>query len=380
MNAGNIRFRLTLSSLLHLWRGGTRLTLAAGITILRLILLLDVSKYQGLINFIIMLQQGVDGVIVKCGQGMAQDPYFLTNFLRAKNAGMPRGSYWFYDSRVDPKVQAANWWNWIKADPGELMHFLDLEESYGGDYRGWKNWKVFLLEFMRLSRWPASKIGIYTGYFYWIANSPVVTADLNWFAQFDLWLAWYTTNPANVLIPKPWTKLILWQYGTNGVDGKTPNGERYGAESLEIDENQFNGDEEAYRHYFGLGQVSQPETPQPATGGAMITGTVKSTLNIRLGKGGVVTGEYLYANDTIEASEHDYQWLHLSKITHAGISVDVSANNWWASAGSTQQYIGWEEVTAPPTEPPVEPPADNKKPVKALMYYPDGTTEEWFPK
>lgn len=265
MKAGKIRFKLTWSSLWHLWHGGTRFVLEKTISILRVVLVLDVSKYQGLISFGKMGLAGVMGVIIKCGQGMALDPFFLTSWAKAKAAGMPRGTYWFYDSRVDPEEQAKKWANMISIDAGELYHWLDLEENYNGPYKGWKNWKIFLQEFMQLSKLPASKIGIYTGYYYWIANSPTTVADLNWFAQFWLWLAWYTTNPANVIIPKPWTKLMLWQYGTMGVDGKTANGEKYGVESLEVDENNFNGDEDEYRKFFGLSGVVTP----PPNGGAM---------------------------------------------------------------------------------------------------------------
>lgn len=261
MNAGNHRFKLNWSSLWHLWKGGTRLVFAEGISILRVVLLLDVSKWQGVIDFLKMKAAGVHGVIIKCGQGVLQDPKFTNNWSKAKLAGIPRGSYWFYDSRVDPRVQAGLWWDWIKSDRGGLMYFADYEENYFGPWRGHKYFKIFLQEFQRLSGFPSSKIGIYTGYYYWIANSPTTLAELNWFSQFDLWLAWYTTNPANVIIPKPWTKLILWQYGTVGPDG-TPNGEKYGAESIEIDENNFNGDEQAYKERFSLsGDVILPAPP-----------------------------------------------------------------------------------------------------------------------
>lgn len=245
MRAGDVRFKLTWSSLWHLWLGGTRLVIDKTITILRVVLLLDVSKWQGVIDFVKMKAAGMHGVIIKCGQ-ILKDPQFDNSWLRAKQAGIPRGTYWFFDSRQHPLKQAADWWNWIKADKGELMHFADYEENYAGTYKGWKNFKIFLQEFQRLSSLPSSKIGIYTGYYYWIANSPTTLVELNWFAQFPLWLAWYTSNPANVLIPKPWTALILWQYGTPA------NGEKYGAESIEIDENNFNGDALAYKTRFAL--------------------------------------------------------------------------------------------------------------------------------
>lgn len=252
MNAGSYKFKLNYSSLWHLWQGGTKLVIRS-INILRLVFLADVSKWQGVINWLMMARAGVMGAIIKCGQGTGQDPQFENNWLNARGH-VPRGTYWFWDSRIAPRQQAALWWGWIKNDIGELMHFADYEESYGGAFGGWQNFKIFLEEFKRLSNGRV-KIGIYTGYYYWIAHSPANLADLGYFAQYHLWMAWYTINPAVVKIPKPWTELILWQYGT--IPPKPIY--EYGVQSLELDSNNFNGDEEAYIRYFGLGTPVPPQ-------------------------------------------------------------------------------------------------------------------------
>jgi hypothetical protein len=364
MNAGNFHFKLTWSSLWHLLRGATRFSLAQGIAVLRIVLLLDVSKWQGTINFVTMVLAGAMGVIIKCGQGAAQDLRFEENWRKAKLAGMPRGSYWFYDSRVDPKQQAANWWNWIKTDPGELIHFADYEEAYGGTWSGWRSFKIFLEEFMRLSGLPPWKIGIYTGYYYWIANSPIMSADLNWFSQFPLWLAWYTDDPTQVLIPKPWTSLLLWQFGT------PVEGEKYGAESLEIDENWFTGDEQTYRNYFKL---------DGETGGGMkiIKGIAIGNVTRRKSPQGeaFTPARYLVVGDKIEASTNQYQWLKLSKINDVPVMDEE-----WVSAGSQKQYIAWDWVTVPddPAPDPETPPA--KKIVKGILHFEDGSAQELFPQ
>lgn len=256
MNAGNYRFKLNYSSLWHLWHGGSAFV-QHRITIQRVVFLPDVSKYQGLINWVKMRLAGVDGVIIKCGQATLKDPQFDTNWGNAKGQLIPRGTYWFFDSRVPPKQQAVLWWEWIKNDPGELAHLADYEESYNGSYGGHQNFKIFLDEFKRISGGRV-EIGIYTGYYYWISHSPTSAADLGYFSQFPLWLAWYTNNPAVVIIPKPWTDLLFWQYGTTPP---LPVSD-YGVQSLELDSNNFNGDEESYRYYFDL-NGSTPPPPAP---------------------------------------------------------------------------------------------------------------------
>lgn len=269
MGATRTGFQLTYSSLWHLATGGTRLIVRPSIIIPRTILWLDVSKWQGEIDFVVMKNSGVHGVVIKCGQGTAKDPKFDVNWAGAKAAGIPRGSYWFFDSRVPPKQQALNWWTWIQHDKGELMHFADYEENYGGQWGGWQNFKIFLQEFQRLSQLPDSRIGIYTGYFYWIAHSPTSALELAYFARFELWLAWYTDDPSDVVIPRPWLIVIFiaWQYGT------PPNGKMRGCDSIEVDENNVNCvDQEAYANRFGFGDT----IPPPPNGDTMYI-EVKST-------------------------------------------------------------------------------------------------------
>jgi len=99
----------------------------------------DVSFYQDdpgtlqEINFERM-NNSADFVIIRVGQNLWVDPDFKNNWRRAKEAGLPRGSYWFYDSRADPRQQAELWINLLSGDLGELPLFLDLEESYRGAF------------------------------------------------------------------------------------------------------------------------------------------------------------------------------------------------------------------------------------------------------
>lgn len=367
MHAGDARFKLTRSSLWHLLLGGGEwYRVSKAITILRLVLLVDVSRWQGTIDFNKMTLSGVEGVIVKCGQGVAKDSRFDENWRVAKAARLPRGSYWFYDSRIAPKVQAYWWWTWIKDDPGELMHFADYEETYAGNYAGWQNFRIFLEEFKRLSNLPDSKIGIYTGYFYWISNSPTTASDLAFFARFRLWLAWYTDNPVFVIIPRPWTNatFILWQYGTPA------NGHSRGVESLEIDESNFNGDKESYRNYFRLRGPTNP--PTEPTEGADMRGIVLLgySLNIRPAAGGDPIGT-LKVNDVVYGQVINNR-IYYSKIYRAGGGVETldGLHSSAVSDGATPPTY-WMKLEAIPEPPPQEPPTVTLKHV--IKVYNDGS-------
>ncbi|MEW5938916.1 MAG: GH25 family lysozyme, partial [Chloroflexota bacterium] len=76
----------------------------------------DISFYQNEpdtpqgVNFQ-TLKQGSDFVIIRAGQNLWPDPDFKYNWMEAKKVGLPRGCYWFYDSRADPKRQAELWFD-----------------------------------------------------------------------------------------------------------------------------------------------------------------------------------------------------------------------------------------------------------------------------
>lgn len=204
----------------------------------------DVSFYQDdnatpqKINFVQMRAAGARFVFIRAGQNLWPDPDFPDYWRAAKSAGIPRGTYYLLDSRVTPEEQANWFWDIIKDDLPELDVVVDYEESYGGPYGGWKNLKKFI-QVLISKGISASKILIYTGYYYWKAHCPPAGPDLDWFKQFGLWLAWYNPDPSLVSIPAPWTNddLVYWQYTDNG------NGLLYGVESKSIDLNWFNGDE-----------------------------------------------------------------------------------------------------------------------------------------
>jgi GH25 family lysozyme M1 (1,4-beta-N-acetylmuramidase)/uncharacterized protein YgiM (DUF1202 family) len=222
----------------------------------------DVSFYQDepttpeRIDFVKM-KKSADYVIIRAGQNLWPDRDFARNWSAAKQAGLPRGSYWFYDSRADPKRQAELWVESLAGDLGELPLFADFEDAYGGPYTGWRKWYDFLERLKELV--GQKEIAIYTAFYYWRDNAPSATTEaqsLEYFHQYPLWIANY--GVAEPSIPKPWgaDEWLFWQFTEVG-DGKL-----YGVESKGIDLNYFNGDVEAFRQRFGIVEPGEP----PPTG------------------------------------------------------------------------------------------------------------------
>lgn len=167
------------------------------------------------------------GVIIRAGQGLFPDVEFPISWPNAKTAGLLRGSYWFYDSRVNPKRQAEKYVDVLGNDVGEMEMWCDYEDRYGGPFGSWHHWYDFMERIKVLL--PHKALGVYTGYYYW----QEFAAGVDYFSQYPLWIAWY--NPELPLIPSIWQDWTYWQF-TDDADGSM-----FGVESREIDLNYFNG-------------------------------------------------------------------------------------------------------------------------------------------
>ncbi|MCL4529278.1 MAG: SH3 domain-containing protein [Chloroflexi bacterium] len=225
-------------------------------------------------------------VIVRAGQNLWADPIFTVTWADARASGIARGSYWFYDSRADPKRQAEKYVETLGGDLGELPLFCDFEETYKGPYKGWKQWYTFIERLKTLV--GTKEIGIYTAFYYWRDNAPNAifqSANLEYFHQYPLWIAYY--GVATPSIPKPWgtTEWLFWQYTDSG------DGPLYGAESKSIDLNYFNGDAQALTKRFNLSSANPlpPPPPNPTPSTLDLTGykyQVNTTaINMRGGPG-----------------------------------------------------------------------------------------------
>jgi GH25 family lysozyme M1 (1,4-beta-N-acetylmuramidase) len=318
------------------------ISLSPSIVVSQSVLLADVSYYQASINFQTMKAAGISGVIIRAGQRNWVDERFSENWSKAAAADLPRGSYWFYDSREDPKKQAALWWSLIRDDIGELVHVADLEESYGGTYGKPEHFRTFVSEFQRLSRLPDDRIAVYTGYYWWQQR---VGVDL-FYKRFPLWLAWYA-DMSVVRIPAPWSadELLFWQYTSSG------DGTKYGVSSKEIDLDWYCCSQVHFNQRFQLDGSIPPTTENPMTTYAG-TGKLTSTPYTRVRKpnadgslnsDGMTIGQInpgqAFKADKIAKDGMSRDWLHITEV--GGKPIDGWAAAWLLDYAP--------ETTTPPT-------------------------------
>lgn len=95
---------------------------------------LDVSKWNGVIDFNRVKEQGFEFVIIRAGYGKATsqvDPYFETNYRNAKRAGLKVGAYWYsYTTTIaGAKNEALACIEVLKGKLFELPIYYDVEEK-----------------------------------------------------------------------------------------------------------------------------------------------------------------------------------------------------------------------------------------------------------
>lgn len=202
---------------------------------------IDVSNYQGVIDWKAVKQSGVVFAFIKATEGTTFiDPFFERNWYGAKNAGLYRGAYHF--SR--PANNAANneadfFMNAIEIrggiEEGDIL-IQDMEAG-SGDLSGWA------LFFQQV----VANIAGFDPLFYsnpdFIKTRQLDTLDL---ANYPLWLASYrATFPP---VPSKWPVISFWQYSNTGqIAGISGN----------VDLNRFNGLAERIS-LFGMPSQQKP--------------------------------------------------------------------------------------------------------------------------
>jgi len=226
--------------------------------------MLDVSHFQGEINWAQIKADGVPGVLAKVNQG--DDPGLVdgrwtANRHNALSMGIPIGGYhWAMPERNALSSQML-FSRTLDQVPGMLPPFLDFEYNGNGNTSkplnpGGKNplqLHAWIHDFLADYGKP---MGVYTGDWFWRpAVEPSAAADTN-IGSRPLWISRYATDIGR--IPRPWHAAALWQFTETGritgIDGN-------------VDEDKLIGDTIAQL----LGYATTGVWPPVAGGGDDVT-------------------------------------------------------------------------------------------------------------
>ena len=93
----------------------------------------DVSAYQGVVDWPVLAGQGVDFAFIKATEGSTlQDRQFSANWAGAAEAGVRAGAYHFLSYDSPGETQAENFIRVVPVTPGMLPPVVDME--FYGEY------------------------------------------------------------------------------------------------------------------------------------------------------------------------------------------------------------------------------------------------------
>jgi len=169
---------------------------------------IDISHYNGDINFTKVKAAGIQVVYIKATEGTTYvDNYLGTYYNGAKSVGLKTGFYHFLVSTSSPETQAQNFYNNIRDMQSDLKPVLDVETD-GFDVMDYT--LRFISEFKKISNMD---ICIYT-------YSDFINKLDSRLAKYSLWEAnWYKSS-SNLPSNNIWSSRAGHQYTDKGtIDG-----------------------------------------------------------------------------------------------------------------------------------------------------------------
>ena len=228
---------------------------------------IDVSKYQGTIDWNAVASSGVKFAWIKATEGGDHlDERFQANWQGAKLAGIPHGAYHFMYWCRKP-IEEATWFEEnVPVEADALPPVLDVEPT--PDSRTCRrhlerdqtiaDMKVVLEE---MERHFGKRPVIYTNLQFYNA---ILAGGA--FAEYPIWVRSTKHNPTMRYSDRDWQ---FWQYQANGIvpgiDG-------------EVDRNAFNGDQKQWQAFLNGPRPATQEAAAPAAPAAFAQTTAQATL------------------------------------------------------------------------------------------------------
>lgn len=210
----------------------------------------DVSEYQGEIDFDKMFTNDVSFVYFRAAKGLRTDAYYHRNKAELAKRNKLHGTYGVLFAQYNNAIEQAN--AFVGLIAGNMPPVVDLERpSPGTAYPKSVIQKAVADYIHQIEVRTGEKVVIYTSagwWNYWMYGIKFPNA---------LWVANYTTYYKPVL-PVGWSTWEFWQWSADG----NHEGAKYGCESDSIDKDRYNGTMEDFlREYKGEVPIPPPDPP-----------------------------------------------------------------------------------------------------------------------
>jgi len=173
---------------------------------------IDVSNWQGYIDYKVVKNAGIDVVYIKASQGSnIKDSYFDINYENAKANGLKVGFYHFLTAtnEEEAREEARFFSAVISGKIPDCKLVMDYEEFFGVSVQGINSIaKAFLEETKKLT---GKDIIVYSD----LSNAEnTFNSEIS--ENYELWLAYYGNTNELELINTNWEQYIGIQYTDNG--------------------------------------------------------------------------------------------------------------------------------------------------------------------
>ena len=172
---------------------------------------IDVSHWQGVIDWLSVKESGIEFAILKAGgsdDGFYTDSTFEQNYKEAKAVGLPVGAYYFVGSlctsRADGIADAKRFLEIIKGKSFEYPVYIDLESTNPAAKAGATEACIGFCETMEAE-------GYYCGIYASDVSGFAERLDITKLQKFDKWVARYGSKPQYV------KTYGMWQYSRTGT-------------------------------------------------------------------------------------------------------------------------------------------------------------------
>jgi lysozyme len=291
---------------------------------------IDVSRWQGEINWKTVANQGYKFAVIRASVGRQYtDPRFYTNWDGAKAAGLLVSAYHVVKPNHPASAQVEQFFSVLDDRQPDLPPVLDVEMH---EDLTPAQITTNVKECARLvEETGGRKPMIYTGKWFW---DDYVLPSPDW-AQYDLWTAHYEVPAPST--PRDWTSWTFWQYSETGsVSGVT---------SHNTDLNWFNGSYEDLLAYIKRtgGEVAPAEVVEGAETGEAAAGAstevvpaglrlrvINPTLKIRSGPG--IFYDHI-------GNLHDGQVVPILAIEGKDVWIKIGPGQWAALAYQGHTYM-----------------------------------------
>lgn len=227
---------------------------------------IDVSRWQGTINWPAVKAAGIKFAIIKAGgsdKGFYKDPQFEANYAGAKSAGIHVGAYYFVGpgckSRADGEADARRFLAFLSGKQFDMPVYIDFEAPNATNKNG--NTEA-CIGFCRVMEQAGYFAGVYASDlsgFHDRLNRDSLKPFTWWVARYGSKCTWATAN------------LGIWQYSSsgrvNGISGDVDMDECYIDYPTTIRNGGFNG--------YKVGAKPAAPAPKPAPAPAPVSSGIK---------------------------------------------------------------------------------------------------------